>query len=145
MEHSRSKASSIARRLKALAVALPLPLLHPVSWTWLFLPKLICSKTDLRLIIIISQLILNPKLKPLWLLYMILISVQWLEVLLYTPINKRFWIIELINSTGKFGRLRTQSEGREVWSSSSITFLWIEQLNVGTGNPTSRFTWNFNL
>ena len=33
------------------------PLCHPVSWTWPFLPKLINSKTDLRLIIIASQLI----------------------------------------------------------------------------------------
>ena len=33
------------------------PLRHPVSWTGLFQLKLICSETDLRLIIIASQLI----------------------------------------------------------------------------------------
>ena len=52
--HSQ-KTQSPCRRF-ATAV-LPSPFCHSVSWTWPFLPKLINSKTDLRLIIIASQLI----------------------------------------------------------------------------------------
>ena len=95
---------------------------------------------------------------------MILISVYWLKVLLYTSVKKRFWIIEVIGqltALGKFYCFLTHPERSEVRTS---TFPWIDQQSCDhhrttnedhfpslspnkpwSGNPTSRFTWNFNL
>ena len=49
------------------------------------------------------------------------------------------------NSTGKVGRLPAQPGPREVRISSSPTFPWIEQHNMGTENLESRFIRDFDL
>ena len=52
---------------------------------------------------------------------------------LFTPVNKRCWVTEIVNSTGEFDLQQTQPEQRVVLASTSTT---LYRLSCGSSNTT---------